>query len=64
MSDNLATTMTLAAAMGEGVGTFTSKKLLTKTEKRFQSEHSLMMGYSYATTVLATHSIEGAVPWS
>ena len=54
--------MTLAAAMGEGVGTFTSNKLLTKTEKRFQSEHSLMMGYSYATTVLATHFIEGAVP--
>ena len=64
VSDNLAKTMTLAAAMGEGVGTFTSKKLLTKTEKRFQSEHSLMMGYSYATTVLATHFIEGAVPRS
>ena len=56
--------MTLAAAMGKCVGTFTSKKLLTKTEKRFQSKHSLMMGYLYAITVLATHFIEGAVPRS
>ena len=56
--------MTLAAAMGVDVGRATTKTLLTKTETRFQSEHSLMMGYAYATTVLATHFIEGPVPKS
>ena len=61
-SNTLAKTMMVASAMSTEVGTFTTKKLLPKTEKRFQSEHSLMMGYSYAATVLATHFIEGPVP--
>ena len=49
--------MTLAAAMGVDVGKATTKKILTKTETRFRSEHSLMMGCAYAATVLATHFI-------
>ena len=64
VTNQTAKAMTLAAAMGDSVGTFTTKKLLTKTEKRFQSEHSLMMGYSYAATVLATHFVEGPSPRS
>ena len=56
--------MMLAAAMGDNVGTFTAMKLLPKTESRFRSEHSVLMGYAYACTVLATHFIEGPIPRS
>ena len=31
------------------------KKLLTKTALRYQSEHSVMRGYSYALTCIMTH---------
>ena len=54
--------MTVAAAMGEEATTFSKKTLLKKTGQRFQSEYSMMMGYSYAAMVLATHFIEGPVP--
>ena len=40
-------------AAGDSAPTFTKKKLQTKTDSKFRSEHSLMMGYAYATTVLA-----------
>ena len=61
-SDKLAKAMTMAVAMGGDVGKLTNKKLLKKTEKRFQAEHSIFSAYAYALTVLSTHYVEGPVP--
>ena len=56
--------MLISADMGESVGKLTTKKLLTKTETRFQSEHSVMGGptLTYTTTVLSAHFIVGPTP--
>lgn len=53
-----------SAVMGQSASglKFTNKDLLRKTEPRFISEHSLMMGYAYAATVLSTHFIAGTLP--
>ncbi len=56
------TAMVAVAMSGSNELSFSRKTLLKKTESRYQSEHSLMMGYSYATTVLATHFLEGPTP--
>ena len=52
----------IAVAMGDSDISLSNKVLLTKTEKRFQSEHSIMGAYAYACTVLSTHFIEGPCP--
>ena len=62
VSQSTAKAMLISAAMGESVGKLTTKKLLTKTETRFQSKHSVMGAYAYATTVLSTHFIVGSTP--
>jgi hypothetical protein len=62
VSDKTAKAAMVAIAMGDNGMRFTKKKLLTKTASRFCSEHSVMMGYAYATTVLSTHFIEGHGP--
>ena len=41
---------------------FSWKKLNIKTEARFRLEHSLMCGYSYVTTSIVIHYIEGPRP--
>ena len=60
--DRVAKEMTMAIAMGDDVGKLTNKTVLTKTEKRFQSEHSVFSAYAYALTVLSTHVLEGSIP--
>ena len=56
--------MLISADMGESVGKLATQKLLTKTETRFQSEHSVMGGptLTYTTTVLSAHFIVGPTP--
>ena len=61
-SDKLAKVMTMVVAMGDGMGKPTNKKLLTKTEKRFQAEHSMFSAYAFALKVLSTRYLEGPVP--
>lgn len=60
--DRVAKEIIMAVAMGEGSGKLTNTKFLKKTEKRFQSEYSVFMAYSFALTVLSTHYMEGPVP--
>ena len=52
----------LIVAAVEGEVAFSKKTLLIKTEARFRAEHSVMSGFSYATTCLMTHYIEGRKP--
>ena len=62
VSDQTAKIAMIAAAMGNTGLTFSKKKLLLKTDKRFQAEHSVMGVYAFATTVLSTHFIDGPIP--
>jgi len=64
ISDRLAKAALIAASMGTSELSASRKKLITKTETRYISEHSVMGGYAYATTVLSTHFIEGRRPTS
>ena len=51
--------MVAAAMEGSNLG-FTTQELQIKTEPRYRSEHSVMMGMSYALTCLTTHYFEGS----
>ena len=53
-----------AVAMGGDESNFglSKKKLAKKTEARYRAEHSVRGAYAYATTVLATHFVEGPRP--
>ena len=52
----------MAVTMGSKELKLTKKKLTTKTLPRYIAEHSVMSGYAYSATVLATHFIEGPRP--
>ena len=54
--------MIISAAMGESFGKLATKKLLAKTQTRFQLEHSVIGAYAYVATVLSTHFIAGPTP--
>lgn len=62
VSDQTAKATMVAVAMDANDSSFTTKKLLKKTPRRFQAENSIMGGYAYAATVLSTHFIEGKRP--
>ena len=63
ISDKTAKAAMVAVAMGDSNLQFTTKKkLMAKTESRYQSEHLVFGGYAYATTVLSTHFIEAPRP--
>ena len=54
--------MSMAVAMGGEMRKLTKKKLLTKTEKIFQDEHSIFLAYAFVLPVILTHYLEGLVP--
>ena len=62
ITDRIAKTMIIAAAMEESGPSLTNRKLLAKTEKQFQSENSIMGVYAYTLTSLSTHFISGHCP--
>ena len=63
-SDTLNKAMTVVATMEKEAATFSKRTSLKRTRQYFQTEYSMMMGYSYSysATVLATHFIEGSIP--
>lgn len=54
--------MTAISMQEDNTLALNDNKEIVKTESRYRAEHSIMMGYAYATTVLSTHFIEGTMP--
>jgi len=61
-SDQRARVDMIAVAMGDTDLTFSCKKLQPKTEKTWQTEHSVKGAYTYTTTILSAQFIEGSCP--
>ena len=62
VADQTAKVGMMAVTMGSKELKLTKKKLTTKTSPRYIAEHSVMSGYAYSATVLATHFMKDPAP--